>query len=494
MKLFSAAVLCLLASVANAQTGVMPGGSNGSAGGAAAWGSITGMPADFQDGIDNTGGTPSFSAITGATNSTAAMVVGTGASLAASGSGTIIATTATALAANPTETNCATAGFTPRSIDASGNLTCAALTNADISALTASQAAVALVAAAIASPPVMCSVGSFTRGINTLGDSQSCTDAYTQAEADAAATAYMTLSGVQSVVTGTKTVTSKFDFGGGKLELPNGPVRPATCTAGEAFMDTTGISGSQHYLCETTNNWVLEGVPGSGDLEKSGTYAATQILTAVGTGTTVQASAATVSTVGDTITLVDPGNAQRGIEVPDNSAACRDPVSGATQLCPIGGFWYSKDTGTTSLKMPQVASLASDSSTTSVTPASITDLAFGVAANTTYSFRCELVSDGTTTSAPQYQFTGPASPTDFRATVTSFRASSTVATFESIAALSTLSTACTASCLATGTRPVWTVAGVLQNGANAGTLQLQLASSTAGQAVFTRKGSTCTFF
>ena len=44
------------------------------------------------------GSAPAFSAITGATNTTAAMVVGTGASLAASGSGTIAATTATNLA------------------------------------------------------------------------------------------------------------------------------------------------------------------------------------------------------------------------------------------------------------------------------------------------------------------------------------------------------------------------------------------------------------
>ncbi len=42
--------------------------------------------------MDTTGGTPSFSDITGATNTTAAMVVGTGASLGVSGSGTISAT------------------------------------------------------------------------------------------------------------------------------------------------------------------------------------------------------------------------------------------------------------------------------------------------------------------------------------------------------------------------------------------------------------------
>lgn len=42
--------------------------------------------------LDTTGGTPAFSDISGATNTTAAMVVGTGASLGVSGSGTVTAT------------------------------------------------------------------------------------------------------------------------------------------------------------------------------------------------------------------------------------------------------------------------------------------------------------------------------------------------------------------------------------------------------------------
>lgn len=45
---------------------------------------------------DATGGTPSFDAITGGTNTTAAMIVSTGASLTTSGSGTIVATSTTA--------------------------------------------------------------------------------------------------------------------------------------------------------------------------------------------------------------------------------------------------------------------------------------------------------------------------------------------------------------------------------------------------------------
>jgi len=75
---------------------------------------------------DSTGGTPAFSDVASGTNTAAAMVVGTGASLATSGSGTIAATsaatattagTASALAANGA--NCS-AGQYPLGVDASG--------------------------------------------------------------------------------------------------------------------------------------------------------------------------------------------------------------------------------------------------------------------------------------------------------------------------------------------------------------------------------------
>lgn len=67
------------------------------------------------------GGSSAFADLTSGTNSTAAMRVGTGASLAATGSGTIAATTAAALAANPTD---CVAGTFATTIAANGNLTC----------------------------------------------------------------------------------------------------------------------------------------------------------------------------------------------------------------------------------------------------------------------------------------------------------------------------------------------------------------------------------
>lgn len=71
----------------------------------------------WECGADSTGGSPTFDAIASGTNTTAAMVVGTGGSLAATGSGTIVATTAAALAANGA--NCS-AGSAPLGVDASG--------------------------------------------------------------------------------------------------------------------------------------------------------------------------------------------------------------------------------------------------------------------------------------------------------------------------------------------------------------------------------------
>lgn len=68
--------------------------------------------------LDTTGGTTAFSTLTGGTNTGAAMVVGTGASLSSTGSGTIAATTAAALAANGTN---ASAGNAILGVDAAGN-------------------------------------------------------------------------------------------------------------------------------------------------------------------------------------------------------------------------------------------------------------------------------------------------------------------------------------------------------------------------------------
>lgn len=72
------------------------------------------------------------------------------------------------------------------------------------------------------------------------------------------------LAAVQTFATGTKTVTAKFDFGGGTLEVPNGTTLPGTCAIGDQFMDTDATSGQRLYLCESTNTWALQGDGGGG--------------------------------------------------------------------------------------------------------------------------------------------------------------------------------------------------------------------------------------
>jgi hypothetical protein len=76
------------------------------------------------------GGAPGFNSITNGTNTTAAMVIGTGASLSTTGSGSIAATTAAALAANPTDCS---AGQYATTIAANGNLTCAQVAYSQLS-------------------------------------------------------------------------------------------------------------------------------------------------------------------------------------------------------------------------------------------------------------------------------------------------------------------------------------------------------------------------
>jgi hypothetical protein len=70
---------------------------------------------------------------------------------------------------------------------------------------------------------------------------------------------YVALEAVQSFNTGTKTVTAKFDFGGGTLEIPNSTTLPGTCVVGEQYMDTDATTGQRHYLCEAANTWALQG-------------------------------------------------------------------------------------------------------------------------------------------------------------------------------------------------------------------------------------------
>jgi hypothetical protein len=86
-------------------------------------------------------GPSTFSAITSSTNTTAAMVVGTGASLTTSGSGTISATTATALASAPTQ--CGANNFAT-GVAASGNANCSQPSVSNLASSTSASLATAI--------------------------------------------------------------------------------------------------------------------------------------------------------------------------------------------------------------------------------------------------------------------------------------------------------------------------------------------------------------
>lgn len=136
-------------------------------------------------------GDPSFTSVTSGTNTTAAMVVGTGASISTSGSGTIAATTAAALAANGA--NCG-AGQFAQGVSAAGAAEgCAAPAFSTVTGGTSTAAFVigaggsvttsgggtiaATTAGALAANPTNCSAGSYPAGIAADGTVENCTSA-----------------------------------------------------------------------------------------------------------------------------------------------------------------------------------------------------------------------------------------------------------------------------------------------------------------------------
>jgi len=63
----------------------------------------------------------------------------------------------------------------------------------------------------------------------------------------------------------TNTYTSGVnDFSAVTLRVPSSITLPATCSVGDAYMDTDATSGQRWYLCESTDTWVQQG--GSGNV------------------------------------------------------------------------------------------------------------------------------------------------------------------------------------------------------------------------------------
>ena len=51
--------------------------------------------------------------------------------------------------------------------------------------------------------------------------------------------------------------TSRVSFPSGKLNIPNSATIPATCTAGDVYVDTSESSGRKFQYCDTANTWVV---------------------------------------------------------------------------------------------------------------------------------------------------------------------------------------------------------------------------------------------
>ncbi len=142
---------------------------------------------------------------------------------------------------------------------------------------------------------------------------------------------------------------------------------------------------------------------------------------------------------------------------------------------------FANAVATTSGAVDTSVSKSADQTDTSGSFVNVTDMSFPVLANTTYHFHMWLVVTGSSFGPDQAQFTGPASPTRFTASWTDpiTPAGRTLIAFSSSAALVS----------ATATRYVILVSGLLVNGPNAGTVQLQVASGSPGWSITIHQGS-----
>jgi hypothetical protein len=131
---------------------------------------------------------------------------------------------------------------------------------------------------------------------------------------------------------------------------------------------------------------------------------------------------------------------------------------------------------------------AANATNSTVTPAT-TGLSFAAAASTAYGFYCVLTSTGTATSLARFNLNGPASSTvsfaTERYTTTSAQTLLVLQAFSATAQTA----ACTTSCNTTQLPTI--VYGTVLTGASSGTVDLQFASSTAGQTVTVHRGSWC---
>ena len=250
-----------------------------------------------------------------------------------------------------------------------------------------------------------------------------------------------------------------------------------TGNAGTATALST--AGAANQFWKNGNVW---GQPAFGDLSGSATTGQLPTITVAKGGsnlTTVAANQVYVGTAADTFTA-------KTLPSCSNATTSKLLFDNATQTFSCG----TDQTGAGG-SMPKVVTTNVTNSTT--TPADITGLSWSVAANTEYGFHCVVTHQGTATGGPRFNLNGPASPTEVA--VRYERATS--ATADTISTFTAFSAAAqTAAVTSGGTTTVLVskIFGTIRNGANAGTAQFMLTSSTAGQTVTVYRGSFCVVY
>lgn len=202
---------------------------------------------------DSTGGSPAFNDITTGTNTIATMTVGTGATMTTSGSGTIVATTSAALAANGS--NCS-AGSYPLGVDDVGAVESCTDASTEIDSIVATHTAIA--SAHHTATVETNSLETVTTGIATT-EIPIGTAADTVVYAALSGDVTMTNAGVTTVITATTSAA-------GKAELATA-TETTTGTDTGRVVTPDGLSGSDYgkrvaflvVLDDTTDTAVADG-------------------------------------------------------------------------------------------------------------------------------------------------------------------------------------------------------------------------------------------
>lgn len=294
--------------------------------------------------------------------------------------------------------------------------------------------------------------------------------------------------------------------GVGTIAVAGGGSVPSACSAGQALtsngtdLSCTSSITANGLACsgQCVSNGEIEGIAGSkvegavatafelasdptdcqAGQYATGTNAAgvptcSQVATSQLSGTITNAQIGAVDGAKVTTGTVDP--ARLGSGTPGAGNFLRGD---GTWAVPSGG------SGVTT----QVT--GSNYTNSTVTPSTV--MSWSVSANTQYGFACTLTAQGTTTSLPRFNLTGPASTS-----VSFLTQRFTTTSAQTLLALQALSAsaqtaACTSACNATQLPTL--ITGSLIVGGSGGTVLLQAASSTAGQTVTVFRGSFCRVF